>query len=144
MRASTPTSRTNGAQYHTPLQITDKKESTKGNCKHNNHKLQHNNYLKINNYNVYLNVLLETFYGVRCDLCTSRSRIFVDDVLSKKVKPSGMGRAQKSFSMDSITIISQRNWTQMQLAPRQNSSVDLLVFKFFLPDGLTATITHGA
>jgi hypothetical protein len=53
-------------------------------------------------------------------------RIFVDDVLSKKVKPSGMCRAQKSFSMDSIAIISQRNWTPMQLAPHQNSSIDLL------------------
>jgi hypothetical protein len=46
-------------------------------------------------------------------------------LLSYEVKPLGWG-VHNSFSMDSIAIASQRDWTLTQLAPHQNSSVDLL------------------
>jgi hypothetical protein len=63
----------NAPFYLTLLRITDKKEAPKAIASIITTNSNIKNYLKINNYNVCLNVLLKTFYGVRCDLCTSRS-----------------------------------------------------------------------
>jgi hypothetical protein len=45
-------------------------------------------------------------------------------MLSKKVTPPKVGRAHNSFSMDSITMASQRDWTLMQLGPHQYCSIE--------------------
>jgi hypothetical protein len=90
----------NAPFYLTLLRITDKKEAPKAIASI----ITTNSNIIITSkliINVCLNVLLETFYGVRCDFVYLSIRIFVDDVLSKKVKPSGMGRAQKSFGKPS-------------------------------------------